>query len=140
MDHFKNPRNVGEMDDADGVGEIGNPTCGDIMKLYIKVNDGKIEDAKFQTFGCGATIATSSMVTELVKGKTLDVFEYIGVLKTLFCPKWPVATILDMNVVFLGSLTKNRIFHWQDFCTRFAHFLYVLRYFVLRLTTAAECK
>jgi len=72
MEHFKNPRNVGEIEDADGVGRVGNPTCGDIMELYIKVKDGKIEDAKFKTFGCGAAIATSSMVTELVKGKTLN--------------------------------------------------------------------
>jgi nitrogen fixation NifU-like protein len=72
MEHFQNPRNVGEIKDADGVGEIGNPVCGDIMKLYIKVKDDRIVDAKFKTFGCGAAIATSSMVTELVKGKTLE--------------------------------------------------------------------
>ncbi|RMF94012.1 MAG: Fe-S cluster assembly scaffold protein NifU [Candidatus Schekmanbacteria bacterium] len=72
MDHFMNPRNVGEIEDADGVGQVGNPSCGDIMKLYIKVEDGKIVDAKFKTFGCGAAIATSSMVTEMVIGKTID--------------------------------------------------------------------
>ncbi len=72
MDHFTNPRNVGEMPDADGVGQEGNPTCGDAMKIYIKVKDGIITDAKFKTFGCGAAIAVSSMVTEMVKGKTLD--------------------------------------------------------------------
>jgi nitrogen fixation NifU-like protein len=72
MDHFLNPRNVGEIPDADGIGNIGNPVCGDIMRLYIKVENGKIADAKFKTFGCGAAIATSSMVTELVKGKTID--------------------------------------------------------------------
>lgn len=72
MDHFENPRNVGEIQDADGVGQVGNPTCGDIMKIYLKVNEGVIEDVKFKTFGCGAAIATSSMVTEMVKGKTLD--------------------------------------------------------------------
>lgn len=72
MDHFFNPRNVGTMDDADGIGEVGNPRCGDIMRMYIKVKDEKITDIKFQTFGCGAAVATSSMVTELVKGKTLD--------------------------------------------------------------------
>lgn len=81
MDHFMNPRNVGELDDANGVGEKGNPTCGDIMKMYIKVGkkDGKevIEDIKFQTFGCGAAVATSSMITEMVKGKTLDEAEKI---------------------------------------------------------------
>jgi nitrogen fixation NifU-like protein len=78
MEHFQNPRNVGEIENADGVGEIGNPVCGDIMKLYIKVDDDRITDAKFKTFGCGAAIATSSMVTELVKGKTLEEAEKIS--------------------------------------------------------------
>lgn len=78
MEHFQNPRNVGEIEDADGVGEIGNPVCGDIMALYIKVKDDRIVDAKFKTFGCGAAIATSSMVTELVKGKTLNEAERIS--------------------------------------------------------------
>ncbi|MCG8400939.1 MAG: Fe-S cluster assembly scaffold protein NifU [Firmicutes bacterium] len=72
MEHFENPRNVGEIADADGVGQVGNPTCGDIMKIYIKVNDQKISDIKFKTFGCGAAIATSSVVTELAKGKTIE--------------------------------------------------------------------
>jgi len=72
MDHFRNPRNVGEMPDADGVGEVGNPQCGDIMTFYIKVKDDKIEDVKFQTFGCGAAIAVSSMISEMAKGKKLD--------------------------------------------------------------------
>ncbi len=72
MDHFTNPRNVGEIPDADGVGTEGNPTCGDVMKISIKVEKGRIVDAKFKTFGCGAAIAVSSMVTEMVKGKTLD--------------------------------------------------------------------
>lgn len=72
MDHFTNPRNVGEIPDADGVGTEGNPTCGDVMKISIKVEKGRIVDAKFQTFGCGAAIAVSSMVTEMVKGKTLE--------------------------------------------------------------------
>jgi len=72
MEHFQNPRNVGEIPDPDGVGTVGNPACGDIMKLFIKVKDGKITDAKFKTFGCGAAIATSSMVTELVVGKTIE--------------------------------------------------------------------
>ena len=71
MDHFKNPRNVGEIEDADGVGTVGNPTCGDLMTMYIKVKDEKIEDVKFKTFGCGAAIATSSMATEMAKGKTI---------------------------------------------------------------------
>lgn len=72
MDHFQHPRNVGEIENADGIGRVGNPACGDIMALYIKVTDGRIVDARFKTFGCGAAIATSSMVTELVKGKTIE--------------------------------------------------------------------
>jgi nitrogen fixation NifU-like protein len=72
MEHFRNPRNVGEIENPDGVGKVGNPVCGDIMELYIKVDGGIITDAKFKTFGCGAAIATSSMVTELVKNKTIE--------------------------------------------------------------------
>ena len=72
MDHFTNPRNMGEIPDADGVGTVGNPVCGDIMRLYLKIKDERIEDIKFKTFGCGAAIASSSMLTELVKGKTID--------------------------------------------------------------------
>ena len=71
MEHFRNPRNVGDMENPDGIGHVGNPVCGDIMELYIKVKDDKIVDAKFKTFGCGAAIATSSMVTEMVKGKSI---------------------------------------------------------------------
>jgi len=87
MEHFRNPRNVGEIPDADGVGTVGNPVCGDMMTVYIKVNNNRIEDIKFKTFGCGAAVATSSMVTELAKGKTLeeaakitrsDVAEHLG--------------------------------------------------------------
>lgn len=72
MEHFRNPRNMGEIPDADGVGTVGNPTCGDMMTLYIKVKDNRIFDIKFKTFGCGAAIATTSMITELAKGKTLE--------------------------------------------------------------------
>jgi len=72
LDHFKHPRNVGEIEDADAEGTVGNPVCGDMMTMYIKVKDDRIEDVKFKTFGCGAAIATSSMTTELAKGKTLD--------------------------------------------------------------------
>lgn len=72
MDHFTNPRNVGEINDANGVGQVGNPKCGDIMKMYLKIEDNVIVDAKFKTFGCGAAVATSSMATELVRGKTVD--------------------------------------------------------------------
>jgi nitrogen fixation NifU-like protein len=80
MDHFNNPRNVGVIDDADGVGEVGNPVCGDMMKITIKVNDeDRIDDIKFQTLGCGAAIATSSIVTEMAKGMSLD--EAVGISK-----------------------------------------------------------
>ena len=72
MDHFMNPRNVGEIENADGVGMVGNAKCGDIMKMYLKIDDNVITDCKFKTFGCGAAIATSSMATELIKGKTID--------------------------------------------------------------------
>ena len=83
MDHFKNPRNVGEIKNADGVGETGNPTCGDIMKIYLKIEKNAkgeeiIKDVKFQTFGCGAAVASSSMVTEMVKGKTVKEAEKIS--------------------------------------------------------------
>ena len=72
MDHFMHPRNVGEIPDADGVGEVGNAKCGDIMKMYLKIKDNVIEDVKFETFGCGSAIASSSMATELIKGKTIE--------------------------------------------------------------------
>lgn len=72
MDHFNNPRNAGELDNPDGIGHVGNPVCGDVMELYINVKNDVITDVKFKTFGCGAAIATSSMVTEMVKGKTLE--------------------------------------------------------------------
>ena len=93
MDHFKNPRNMGEMKDADAIGEVGNPTCGDLMYIYIKVKDDIIDDISFQTFGCGAAIATSSMVTELAKGKTLEEASKI-------CEKTPgpVATIIHAGL------------------------------------------
>ena len=72
MDHFANPRNVGEIEDADGIGEVGNAKCGDIMKMYIKVEDGILTDVKFKTFGCGAAVATSSIATEMIKGKSIE--------------------------------------------------------------------
>ena len=72
MEHFNNPRNVGELPDANGIGEVGNAKCGDIMKIYLKIEDGIIKDASFKTFGCGAAVATSSMSTELIKGKTIE--------------------------------------------------------------------
>jgi len=72
MDHFTNPRNLGKMEDADGIGEVGNAVCGDIMKIYLKIKDGIIEDVKFNTFGCGSAIASSSMATEMIKGKKIE--------------------------------------------------------------------
>ena len=72
MDHFRNPRNVGTIEDADGVGEVGNATCGDIMKIFLKIENNTIVDVKFSTFGCGSAIASSSMATELIKGKSVD--------------------------------------------------------------------
>ncbi len=72
MEHFRNPHNMGEIEGADGVGTVGNPVCGDMMTIYIKVKENRLEDIKFKTFGCGAAIATSSMITELAKGKTLE--------------------------------------------------------------------
>ena len=92
MEHFRNPKNVGEIPDADGVGTVGNPVCGDMMSIYIKVKDNHLTDVKFKTFGCGAAVATSSMITELAKGKTLedalkitrrDVAESLGGLPTV---------------------------------------------------------
>jgi len=94
MEHFMSPRNVGEIKDADGIGEVGNPVCGDMMTFYIKVKDNKIDDVKFKTFGCGAAIAVSSMVSEMAKGKTLD--------KAL--------KISNKNVAKeLGGLPKNKL-------------------------------
>jgi nitrogen fixation NifU-like protein len=78
MEHFQNPRNVGVIEDADGVGKVGNPVCGDLMEMFIKVEDGRIMDVKFRTFGCGAAIATSSIATEMVKGKTLEEAETLS--------------------------------------------------------------
>ena len=78
MDHFQNPRNMGELDDADSVGKVGNPVCGDVMNIYIKVQDNRIADISFKTMGCAAAIATSSMVTELARGKTLEEAEEIS--------------------------------------------------------------
>ena len=72
MDHFRNPRNIGVIEDADGIGEVGNAKCGDIMKMYLKIEDDIVKDVKFETFGCGSAIASSSMATELIKGKKLD--------------------------------------------------------------------
>lgn len=94
MEHFRNPRNVGEIENPDGVGEVGNPICGDMMKITIKVEDDRIKDIKFVTFGCGAAIAVSSMVTEMAKGKTLE----------------EALKITNMDVAkALGGLPKNKL-------------------------------
>lgn len=94
MDHFANPRNVGTIPDADGVGQVGNPVCGDMMTFYIKVRDGRLADVKFQTFGCGAAIAVSSMVSEMAKGKTID--EALAITNELVAQE-------------LGGLPKNKM-------------------------------
>ena len=88
MDHFMHPRNVGEIADADGVGQVGNAKCGDIMKMYLKIKDGVIEDVKFETFGCGSAIASSSMATEMIKGKTID--EALAVTNRQVVRRWVV--------------------------------------------------
>ncbi|NIQ37980.1 MAG: Fe-S cluster assembly scaffold protein NifU [Proteobacteria bacterium] len=94
LEHFRNPRNIGEIKDPDGVGSVGNPVCGDLMEVYIKVKDSRIEDIKFKTFGCGAAIAVSSMITEMAKGKTLD----------------EAMTITNKAVAHaLGGLPKNKL-------------------------------
>ena len=94
QDHFANPRNVGVLEDADGVGQVGNPVCGDMMTFYIKVKDDRLDDVKFQTFGCGAAIAVSSMVSEMAKGKTLD--EGLAITNELVAEE-------------LGGLPKNKM-------------------------------
>ena len=102
MDHFQNPRNVGKMDDADGVGEVGNAKCGDIMKMYIKVKDGIITDVKFNTFGCGSAIATSSMATELIKGKKVE----------------DALELSNKAVVYRSILHIRENHNWPDACPR----------------------
>jgi nitrogen fixation NifU-like protein len=101
MDHFMNPRNVGEIENPDGVGEEGNPTCGDAMRITIKVEDDKIVDAKFKTFGCGAAIAVSSMVTEMVIGKTLD--EALAITKQSIADELGGLPPQKMHCSVLGS-------------------------------------
>lgn len=101
MDHFMNPRNVGEIENPDGIGEEGNPTCGDAMRITIKVEDGKIVDAKFKTFGCGAAIAVSSMVTEMVKGKTID--EALSITKQSIVDELDGLPPQKMHCSVLGS-------------------------------------
>jgi nitrogen fixation NifU-like protein len=98
MDHFSNPRNVGEIEDADGIGEVGNPVCGDMMTFYIKVKDNRLDDVKFKTFGCGAAIAVSSITSEMAKGKTLE--EAVTITPGLVAKE-------------LGGLPKNK-FHCSN--------------------------
>lgn len=99
MDHFMNPRNVGEIENASGVGQVGNMKCGDIMKVYLQIEDGKIVDAKFKTFGCGAAVATSSMATELVKGKSIQ--EALEVTNKAVMEAWMVC--LRKGTLFLSA-------------------------------------
>ena len=111
MDHFSNPRNVGELKDADGVGEVGNAKCGDIMKIFLKVENGVIEDVKFQTFGCGAAIATSSMVTEMVKGKKLEeALQISNELSNEYNSNPQSKEIIDTAMLFEG-MPKNSTTH-----------------------------
>ena len=105
MDHFTNPRNVGEIENADGVGQVGNAKCGDIMKMYLKIEDGIIVDAKFKTFGCGAAVATSSMVTELIKGKTIKEAEMITNKAVL--EAWTVCHLRRFIVRFSRRLLRQ---------------------------------
>ena len=111
MEHFKNPRNMGEMKDADSVGEHGNPTCGDLMYIYIKVKEenGKelIDDISFQTFGCAAAIATSSMITELAKGKTLD--EAMEITRGDVADNVADATVESLHSKIMADLTVNNL-------------------------------
>ena len=101
MDHFMNPRNVGAIENADGVGEIGNAKCGDIMKIYLKIENDIIVDCKFQTFGCGAAVATSSMATELVKGKSVkEAHELASRLATYVCTNQGAMPQMDEKVLF----------------------------------------
>jgi nitrogen fixation NifU-like protein len=106
MDHFMNPRNVGEIENADGVGEEGNPTCGDVMRITIKVENDIIVDAKFKTFGCGAAIAVSSMVTEMVKGKTLE--EALAITKQSIVDELDGLPAQKMHCSVLGSDALRR--------------------------------
>ena len=99
MDHFEHPRNVGEIADADGVGQVGNPKCGDIMKMYLKIDDkGVITDVKFKTFGCGSAIATSSMATEMIRGKTID--EAMGLTNAAVRRRWTGCPAIRCTVPF----------------------------------------
>ena len=137
LDHFQNPRNVGEMENPSGVGEVGNMKCGDIMKIFIKVEDNIIKDIKFLTFGCGAAIASSSVLTEMVKGKTLeealavtndDVAEELGGLPPPRCtaPTWlpmpcikPLKTtragleVFEINATIANNIKEPRLRRWR---------------------------
>ena len=114
MDHFNHPRNVGIIEDADGVGTVGNPVCGDIMKMYLKIDHGVITDVRFKTFGCGSAIATSSMATEIIKGKTIE--------EALTMTNAAVAEALDGLIAVIGSFYRN-LFNGLIACGRIQIFL-----------------
>ena len=99
MDHFTNPRNVGEIEDADGIGEVGNAKCGDIMKMFLKIDNGVITDIKFKTFGCGAAVATSSMATEMIKGRKLE--------DALKLTNKAVVEALDLSLIHISEPTRR---------------------------------
>ena len=114
MDHFMHPRNVGEIADADGVGEVGNAKCGDIMKMYLKIKDNKIEDVKFETFGCGSAIASSSIATEMIKGRTLeDALALTNqVLSACGKPVLPIESATVEQLVTTGLTVTAALVNW----------------------------
>jgi hypothetical protein len=114
MDHFKNPRNVGVIEDSDGIGEIGNPLCGDMMSIYLQITDNTIEDIKFQTFGCGAAIAVSSMLTELAKGKSVEE------VKKSLTRTWPRLSMVCLKTSFTAPTWVQTPFTWPSRIMRLA--------------------
>ncbi len=114
IEHFTNPRNVGVIEDADGVGKEGNPVCGDLMEIFIKVEDNRIDDIKFKTFGCGAAISTGSMVTEMVKGKALD--EALAVTNKMVAKALGGLPAVKMHCSNLGADALRKAI--EDYCSR----------------------
>ena len=112
MEHFMNPRNMGDLKDADGVGEVGAAACGDIMKISLKIKDGRIEDARFKTFGCGSAIASSSYVTELVKGKSVD--EVMGIKNSVIVQELSLPPVKIHCSVLAEDAIKAAVKDWQS--------------------------